>query len=103
MLHLDSMVKAHPSTAISWVAEKMYIKKNNRVRMVTLGGSPWSPNRVLTEYDRNNIKRPIRYCIGTSQVLRLPILGMNKESTIGAQRSLILKGQYTKLNTACSL
>ena len=38
--------------------------------------------------------------MGTSQLLRLPIRLIYKESTIGAQNNLMAKGQDAKLNIA---
>ena len=65
--HLESIVSAQPSTAMSCVAARKLRAKNIAVRSVTLGGgapggggvSPPSPRRLSKEYERTNMNKPV--------------------------------------------
>lgn len=100
-LHLFNIVKAQPSTAISCVAAKKFNNRKDTVSIVIEGGSPSIPSQSVTQYDTIIITIPIKYWTGTSQVFLLPNSGQNIASTIGAHNSFTLKGQFTKLNSAC--
>lgn len=53
------MVRAQPSTAMSWVAARKFSAKNTAVMMVTFGvSSDPSPKRVLMFDDKTSIKKP---------------------------------------------
>lgn len=101
--YLLSIVSAHPSTAISCVAARKLRQKKQNVRIAMFGACmfKWSvPNQSSTLPDRKIIKNPIRYCAGISHDFLRPNRVENNESTIGAQRSFTLNGQWTKLNCA---
>lgn len=92
MLHLFSIVRAQPSTAMSCVASK----KHNTKKMIVSGRicgvlSTPSPISSLINGDNTNINTPMRSCVGINQLLRLPKRLMYKESTSGAHKSFTLK------------
>lgn len=57
--YLESIVKAHPSTAISWVAAKKFKRKKIAVNKYIFR----FPSSIILEInnDRANMKIPIRY------------------------------------------
>ena len=72
--HLDNIVKAQPSTAMSCVAARKFNMKKMHVsnKILTSAVLSESPRTSVTWPDSVNMNTPIRYCVGTSHVFRRP-------------------------------
>mmetsp|Transcript_23629 Transcript_23629/g.50245 ORF Transcript_23629/g.50245 Transcript_23629/m.50245 type:complete len:217 (-) Transcript_23629:620-1270(-) len=123
----ESIVRAHPSTAMSWVAIKKYSTKKKAVTPRTSmdaaaaaaaaapppedpGLEPASgattlssPSSRSTKSDPPTMINPARVWTGTSHDFRRPKRLKYTASTIGAHRSFIEKGQLQRAKIALAL